>query len=162
MGEFAFTSRLTTRDVLKVSAYLLLRHRLSVFALAAGPVLWISGMLGGAEPVTRLGVALAPLAVGLPLFALLVGSYAAYRPGASELYAPVTWAFTEDGIDIAHTGRRARAEWTEFRSWRTCGGCYLLDVTRSRYLSIPVRDVPAADRTGFEDLCTAKLGARRR
>lgn len=157
-----FTSRPTARDVMGVAVRIFLRNGITILAMAAGPVFWLVGVTGGSPDVTRLGLSLMPLLAGVPAFGLLVGSYSAYRPGASELYAPAEWTFDDAGADVAHPGRRARVAWDEFLSWRFSGGCYLLYTARSRYLVLPARDIAADDRPRFEELLETHLGARRR
>jgi hypothetical protein len=154
--------RLAQRDVMAVSSRLLLVHRLSLTAIASGPVLWLTGIAGGSAEVTRLGLALLWLVVLVPFFAFLVGTFNAYRPGTGELYEPVRYDFADGGVEIEQPGRRAHADWDEFRSWRTVGAFYLLDVSKSRYLLVPKSAVPAAERTALEALFEDHLGARRR
>ena len=158
----AFTGTLRQRDVFRVAAVVLVRHRLAIMAMAAGPVFWLVGVVGASDAVTRIGAQFLAVTVAVPAFALVVATWAAYRPGTSSLYAPVAWSFTAAGIDLSTPGRPARAEWSEFRSWRTAAGCYLLDITRSRYLVVPRADVPEADRADFERLLASKLGPRSR
>lgn len=158
----AFTSHLTPRDVFRVAAIVLVRHRLAIMAMAAGPVFWLVGIVGSSVAVTRIGAQFLTVTVGVPVLALVVATWAAYRPGTSTLYAPVAWSFSDTVIDLSTPDRPARAEWSEFRSWRTAAGCYLLDITRSRYLVVPQRDVPDADRADFERMLASKLGPRRR
>jgi hypothetical protein len=154
--------RLTPRDVMAVSVRLLLLHRLSLTAIASGPVLWLAGVAGGSSDVTRLGLALLWLVVLVPFFAFLVGTFNAYRPGAEELYAPVGYTFGDEGVEIEQPQRRARADWGEFRSWRRVGGRYLLDVSKTRYLVVPQETVPETARAAFAELLEAHLGPRRR
>jgi len=162
MPAVSFRSAPTSRDVFLVAVAVTLRARLTMTALAAGPVLWFVGLLASSQVVTRTGITLLPLAIGAVAVVLLAASYAAYRPGSSEVYAGARWTFDDSGIDIEGADGRRRAQWGDFRSWRTAGGCYVLHVTRSRYLVFPVRDVPEAQRAAFEDLLTGKLGPRRR
>lgn len=130
--------------------------------MASGPVFWIVGVTGSSEQVTQLGVTLLWLLLAIPALAFLVGTFNAYRPGSSELYEPVEYAFSEEGIDLAHPGRRAHAEWSEFRSWRMSAGCYLLDLSKTRFLIVPVSAVPGEARGGLESLLESNLGPRRR
>lgn len=162
MAAISFTSRLEPRDVMWVAVRLLLRHSLSVMALASGPVFLLVGLSGGSPQVTELGRALSWLLLALPAFAFLVGTFNAYRPGSGRLYEPVEWSFADEGIETAHPGRRAHVEWSEFRSWRVSAGCYLLDIARRRYLAIPQRDVPQQMRSELEALLAEHLGAKRR
>lgn len=162
MSAITVNVRLTPRDVSGIAWRRLLLHPASIFFMAAGPVFWLVGLSGGSAPVIHLGQTLSWLTVLIPAFALLVGSFAAYRPGTSELYAPVRWSFDEDGIDIEQDKRSARGEWSEFRSWRVANHCYLLNTTRTKYVIVPQRDVPEARRAEFEELLAAKLGARKR
>lgn len=162
MEPVSFTSRLAARDVMRVSTRLLLRHNISILAMAVGPVFWLVGLAGSSEQVTRLGLSLMPLLVAVPGLAFLVGSLSAYRPGTSELYEPVEWTFADESIEIRHPGRSARAEWEEFRSWRFAGGCYVLHTTRTHYLLVPARDVGDERRVAFEELLTSHLGPKHR
>lgn len=161
MPAVSFTSSPTSRDVFRAAVVVTLRARLTMTALAAGPVLWLVGVLAGNDGIARTGLTLLPLTLGAVAVVLLAASYAAYRPGASEVYAAARWTFDDQGIDIERAAERRRADWDEFRSWRIAGGAYLLNVTRSRYVVLPLRDVPEAERPVFEALLTQMLGARR-
>jgi hypothetical protein len=150
------------RDLLGVSATLMLRNPVSVMLMAAGPLLWLLGLVSGSVVVGRLGETMIWLVVLVPAFAALVASYAAYRPGAAELYAPVRWEFAEEAVEIMQAQRCARADWGEFTGWRTVAGCYLLHTSASRYVVVPGRGVGDADREALEALFTKMLGRRRR
>jgi hypothetical protein len=141
---------------------LLLRNPVSVMLMVAGPLLWLLGLVAGSAVIGRLGQTMAWLVLLIPAFAVLVGSYAAYRPGASRIYGPVRWTFDEDSIDIEQPERRARAEWREFSGWRSAAGCYLLHTDPRHYVLVPMRDVPEADRAVLESLLVSKLGPHRR
>ena len=159
--EIVVVSTLTPRDVFRVSVTLILRHRLAYMAMAAGPVFWLVGFVTASAEVIRVGALFLILTAAVPLFAALVASYSAYRPGSRDLFDPAQWRFSEAGIDIVQPERCARAEWADFASWRTTRSSYILDVKRSRYLVFPRRDVVEGDRAEFATLLTAKLGERR-
>jgi len=160
-GTVVVASTLAPRDVFRASATLMLRHRLAYMAMAAGPVFWLVGTVSASPEVVRVAMLFLLLTAGVPLFALLVASYSAYRPGSKDLYVEAQWSFSDTGIDIVQPERRARAEWSDFASWRSTRESYILDVKRSRYLVFPRRDVAEGDRQAFEALLRAELGARR-
>jgi hypothetical protein len=153
-------SRPNARDVFRVALVVILRHRLAFMAMAAGPIFWLVGVATSSAEVVRVGTLFLLLTVAVPLFAALVASYSAYRPGSSALYRAAEWRFDESGIDVVQPDRRARVEWADLASWRSAAGCYLLDVKRARYLVFPHRDVPEAERAAFEALLSDKLGPR--
>ena len=158
----AFTTALTPADVLRATTLRVMTHPLGIMAMAIGPIWLAVGLVGSSVYVARIGIQLLPVTIAVAAFALLVGTWAAYRPGVSELFVPVSWTFTPDHVDIEHPGRCARAEWDEFTVWRMAGGCYLLYLAKSRYLIVPRAAVPDADRPAFEALLTERLGNRRR
>lgn len=139
-----------------------MRHPVTLTVLAAGPLLWLLGAFSGSAVISELGRTISWLVLLVPVFSVLAGSYAARRPGSSELYVPVRWTFAEDWIGLEQADRHARADWTEFRSWRSAAGCYLLHTSAQRYVIVPIRDVRESDRSDLEALFAAKLGARRR
>jgi hypothetical protein len=160
--EVVVVSSMQPRDQFRVATLMVLRSPAGIVLLMSGPALWAYGTVARAATVHQVGAVMSWLLVLVPAFAALVGSFTAYRPGSSELYEPVTWRFTQDGIDIAQPSRRARAAWDEFSAWRVVAGCYLLHARGRRYVAIAVRDVPEADRARLESLLTARLGRHRR
>jgi len=162
MPDVTFRGAPTPREVFLVAAAVTLRARLTLTALAAGPILWLAGTVAGSDGVTRTGLTLLPISVGAAAVVLLAASYAAYRPGSSEVYSAADWTFRDSGIDIERPEERRRAEWADFRSWRALAGCYLLYITRTSYLVLPMRGIPEGDRADFEGLLSEKLGPRRR
>jgi hypothetical protein len=160
--EVVVDAHVTPRDLFRVSLELLLRNPVSLTLIVAGPVLWAFGSVSGSAVVTRLGSTMSWLVLLVPAFALLIASYAAYRPGASDLYAQARWTFREDSVDVDQPSRSARAEWSEFTGWRTAAGSYLLHTSPKRYVVLPMRDVAEGDRADLESLFAAALGLRRR
>lgn len=156
------TSSMRPRDQARVATMVVLRSPVAVLLLLSGPALWAYGAAARSTQLHGAGALMSWLLLLVPVFAALVGSYSAYRPGSSELYEPVTWTFAEDGIDIEQPSRRARALWGEFSSWRLVSGCFLLHTRKRSYVIVAVRDVPAADRARFERLLWSKLGRPRR
>jgi len=155
-------SRLTPRDVWKLTALLVMGHRLTPTLLLAGPVLFAVGTATASLRLVQLGAAVSWLLMLVPLYAALTATYAAYRPGAAEVFAPATWTFTDDGIVIEQADRNARATWTEFERWRSVSGFYLLHTTARRYVIVSGAGLTGADRTTLEALLTDHLGAARR
>ncbi len=153
---------LTPRDVMRVSAVLVFRNRMSVMLLAVGPLWFVLGLWSGHETVMRLGATLLWIVPIVPALALLAGSYSAYRPGGRATYESAEWVFGAEGVEIAQPGRDARAEWGDFTRWRSAGACLLLHTTKRRYVIIPWRDVPDDERGGLEELLGEKIGGRRR
>ena len=154
-------SSLRPGDYFRVAVALVLRNPASLALFVSGPLLWGVGAAAGSNVVIDLGERMSWLVILVPAFAALVGSFSAYRPGSSSLYEKVRWTFGEDGMDIEQPSRRARAEWSEFRSWRAAAGCYLLHTTARDYLVVAARDIPEQRRGEFEALLTEKLGIRR-
>jgi hypothetical protein len=155
-------ARLTAREVWRVSLDLVLRNPISLALVAGGPLLWLLGTVSTSADVTKLGETMSWLVVLIPAFALLVATFAAYRPGTGELYVPATWTFAESGIDIEQPGRHAHAEWSDFTGWKTVAGCYLLHTSVSRYVLVPAASLAPAQRTDLEALLSEKLGRRMR
>lgn len=156
------TSSLRPRDSFRVAATIVLRNRLSGSLLILGPAMWTFGTITRSAAMSGYGARMSLLIVAVPIFAALVGSYTAYRPGSSELYEPATWTFAPEGIEIEQRSRRAHASWDEFSSWRLVDDCYLLNTDRRRYVMVSVRQVTAPERARLEALLEAKLGRRRR
>jgi len=154
-------SSLRPGDYFRVAVALVLRNPASLALFVSGPLLWAFGAAFGSSAVIDLGERMSWLVILVPAFAALVGSFSAYRPGSSSLYEKVRWTFGEEGVDVEQPSRCARAEWGEFRSWRTAAGCYLLHTTARDYLVVASRDVPEKRREEFEALLAAKLGVRR-
>lgn len=148
-------------DYFRVAVSLVLRNPASLALFVSGPALWAFGAATGSDVVIDLGQRMSWLVALVPAFALLVGSYTAFRPGSSALYVKTRWSFAESGIEIDQASRRARAEWTEFSKWREAGGCYLLHTSARHYVVIATRDVPGDVRARFEALLEARIGGRR-
>jgi hypothetical protein len=155
-------ARLTAREVWRVSVDLVLRNPISLTLIVAGPLLWLLGTVSTSADVTRLGETMSWLVVLVPAFSLLVGTFAAYRPGTGDLYVPVTWTFVDAGIDVDQPGRRARAEWSEFTGWKTVAGCYLLHTSVRQYVLVPAAGLTPEQRTDLDALLSEKLGRRMR
>ena len=155
-------SRLSARDVFRVSAMLVLRYRLTPTLLLAGPVLAAVGALTGSEQLLRLGAIASSLLVLVPAFALLMGSYAAYRPGATELFEPACWTFTDQGVEIEQPSRTAHADWSEFVRWRRVAGHYLLHTSSRRYVILSGAGLSGEDTVSLEDLLAEHIGPSHR
>lgn len=147
-------------DHFRVAMALVLRNPASLGLFVAGPLMWAIGAASRAPLLIDLGERLSWLVVLVPLFAALVGSFSAYRPGSSALYAETLWTFYDDQIDIAQPKRSASAAWEDFTKWREAGGCYLLHAGARDYVVVPVRDVPEDRRADFEALLTKRVGHR--
>lgn len=154
-----FDSKLEPGEYLRLTLLLVLRHPVAIAAMLSGPIVWVFGIGGGDAALRAAGQSLWLFVVLVPLSGLLAGMYGAYRPGAAELYVPVTWRFDDDGVVVDQQGESARAPWSDFVRWREIGACYLLHTDRARYVVIPVRCVPEGLRVPFEELLTARLGA---
>lgn len=154
-------SRLTARDVFRVSVALVLRYRLTPTLLLAGPLLLAVGALTSSARIVQLGAVASWLIVLVPAFALLVGSYAAYRPGIGELFEPARWTFAEDGVEIEQPARHARAEWSEFVRWRRLTGNYLLYTSPRRYVILSGAGLSGEDATALEELLATHIGESR-
>ena len=128
-----FTSELRRAEFLRVGIVLALRNPLSLMFLI----------------------------VAVPLAGVLAGSYAAYRPGSAELFVPVTWEFSEEGVRIRQQGEDAMADWDEFAGWRKVAGCYLLHTAARKYIVLPASGVPAARAGDLEALLSRKAGVIR-
>jgi hypothetical protein len=162
MSDVRLTTSLTPKDVAGVSLRLLVLHRVSIMLMASGPVMLLVGLVPGSGAATTLGSTMVWLLILVPAYGALVSSWTAYRPGAAEVYEPAEWSFASEGLCVSQPGRDARAEWGEFRSWRSVGGCLLLYTTATRYAVIPWRDVPEGRRDDLEALLIEHLGTRRR
>jgi YcxB-like protein len=148
-------------DHFRVAVALVLRNPASLALFVSGPLLWAFGAAAGSNVVIDLGERMSWLVLLVPLFAGLVGSYSAYRPGSGDLYAKTRWTFGDDRVVVEQPARTAGAEWGEFVKWRESGGCYLLHTGARDYVVVPVRDVPTDRRADFESLLAAHLGAKR-
>ena len=153
-----FTTTLERSDFLTVATVLAVRNPLSLTAMASGPVLVLAGTLAGGHMVRDFGLSLMFLIVAVPVAGVLAGAYAAYRPGASELFAEVEWEFSEAGVRIRQQGEDTFAEWGEFTGWRRVANCYLLHTALRKYVVLPRSGVPAARRDEFEALLTERVG----
>jgi len=158
MEPLTFTSKLERNDFLTVATVLAVRNPLSLTAMASGPVLWLAGTLAGGTMVRDFGLSLMFLIVAVPAAGVLAGAYAAYRPGASELFAEVEWEFSDKGVRIRQQGDDAFAEWGEFAGWRTVATCYLLHTAARKYVVLPRGGVPSERRDEFEALLTERVG----
>jgi hypothetical protein len=161
VSEVCLTTSLAPRDVARVSLRLLVLHRVSIMLMASGPVMLLVGLIPGTGAATTLGSTMVWLLLLVPVYGALVSSWTAYRPGAAEVYEPAEWSLSPEGVRVSQPGRDARAEWSEFRSWRSVGGCLLLYTSATRYAVIPWRDVPEGRRDEVEALLGEHLGARR-
>jgi hypothetical protein len=130
--------------------------------MSVGPVCLAIAAGTGSQTYLRFGLTLVWLAVLVPAFAWLAGTYNSSRPGASELYDPCEWTFSDEGIGIRQPGRDAHAAWTEFKRWRSAGKALLLHTSLTHYIVIPWRDVVATDRDGLEELLEAHIGRQKR
>jgi hypothetical protein len=162
MNEVRFTTTLRPRDVAVVSLRLLVLHPISITLMAAGPLLMLLGSMPGGDTVYRLGSTMVWLVVLVPVYGLLIASWTAYRPGATPIYDPAEWTFSDDGIWVTQPGRDAKAEWSEFTGWRSVAGCLLLHTAPTRYVVLPWRDLAPQERDALEALLTEHLGARKR
>lgn len=162
MSEVRLTTSLRPRDVAAVSFRLLVGHPVSLLLMAAGPIFLLVGAASGAGAITRLGLTMSWLVVLVPVFGLFAATYNAYRPGASQVYEPAEWTFSEGGVLISQPGRDAEAEWAEFTGWRAVGGALLLHTALARYVVIPWRDVPLEERPMLEGMLAERLGRGRR
>lgn len=157
-ASVSFSTTLAPEDLFKVVAVSALRSRIVQALLFIGPFLWIAGRAGIDPSLRQLGLQLLWLDVSVPVFILLAGSYAAYRPGAKEIYEPTRWTFTDAVIHLERGEVDAVADWGDFIRWRIEGGCYLLHMTSREYVALPVRDVPSLDRDDLESLFRHHLG----
>jgi hypothetical protein len=155
-------SMLRPGDYFRIAFAQVLRNPASLALFVAGPLLWGFGVVTHSVVVIDLGERVSWLVILVPVFAALVGSFSAYRPGSSALYEKVRWTFAEDGVEIEQPARHAHAGWDEFAKWLTVGGCYLLHTTDRHYIAVAVRDVPEDRRADFEALLAAKIGRQRR
>ncbi len=154
METISFVSTLRRSDYVRVAAILMVTHPLSVVVMAAGPVLWAAGALAGSGVVAQFGRTMSWLVIAVPVGSVLIGSYAAYRPSAGEMYETALWEFSPDGVSVHQHVNDAFAPWEDFMRWRRAAGCYLLLTGPQRYVIIPMRDVPAERRAEFEQMLT--------
>jgi len=161
VDPIAFTSKLTKRDLLRVGLVTSLANPLSLTAMASGPVLWLAGTAAGGGAVRDFGLSLMFLIVAVPIAGLLAGVYAAYRPAAAELYTPVSWVFSDAGVELTVETEVSFADWDEFTGYRKLAGCYLLHTSTRNYVVLSAEGVPQERREDFESLLSTKLRSLR-
>jgi hypothetical protein len=161
VDPIAFTSKLEPADLVRVGVVTSLLNPLSLTAMGSGPVLWLAGKAAGGGAVSDFGLSLMFLIVAVPIAGLFAAAYAAYRPGAAELFSPVAWVFSDAGVELTVGEDVSFAAWDEFMGFRRLAGCYLLHTSTRNYVVLPASGVPDRRAEDFDALLSEKLRSLR-
>lgn len=152
-GTITFESTLTRRGYRGVMTHLAAR------TLRFAPVLVaVAGMLAYGTGSRTTGLALFASLVAMMLVVWGYVAWLADSPSAASLYAPVRWNFSAERIRFSSEDGEGEIAWDDVAGWRHVVDHLMLYVSGSRYLLIPVGDIPEADRPRLRDLLVSGAG----
>lgn len=125
------------------------------------PALGMAGLLAYGAGMRTEAIGLFGAAVAVPVVVWGYLAWLAGSPSARPLYAPVRYVFTDTGVRYASPEGDGAIEWGTLKRWREAAGHVLLYLSSSKYLLIPVEEMPEPVRAAFIARLTEQLGPPR-
>lgn len=98
--------------------------------------------------------------VGVIAFVWLYVNWASGSPSHKDVYLPVDYRFSDDGVEYSSALGTGIIPWERIRRWRFLASHYLLYTDSSAFLLLPASALPEASKGAFEALLAEKVRKR--
>lgn len=152
-GDLAFEVTLTEKGYRGVLLHLAARRLRFV-----PPVLGVAAMFAYGAGMRTEAIGLFGGVVAIPVAVWGYLAWLAGSPTARQLYAPVSYTFSERGIGYTSPEGDGEIGWDGVRRWREAAGHVLLYVSASKYLLVPADDLDEQTRRSLLSWLHERIG----